>query len=285
MNLKNYLKKAQKGGWAIGQFNFSNMDILKAIVSAAKRMKAPVIVGTSEGESRFFGLEEAVAMVKLLRRSWAPVFLNLDHGGSLGYIKDAIDAGYDAVHFDGSKLSLGNNIKTAKKVIRYASKKNVLVEGEIDFTKGESIMLKESPNISKEDLTSPEEAEKFIKLTGVDSLAVNIGTFHGMSVCGRSPRINLKRLRELKKVSNDKFLVLHGGSGVKKEDLKKSVKNGIVKVNINTELRKTYIEALKKVLRENPNEIKPYKLMPAVINAVQKKVIEKIKIFGSANKL
>jgi len=131
-NIKYYLEKARKERWAIGQFNFSDFTQMKAILAAAERMKSPVILGTSEGESKFFGLQEAVALRDVLRgKTGVPVFLNLDHGKSFEYLKEAIDAGYDAVHFDGSKLPLEENIKITKEVIKYAKKKGVLVEGEV----------------------------------------------------------------------------------------------------------------------------------------------------------
>ena len=131
-NLKQYFDKAQKEGWAIGQFNFSDFTQMKGIVATAEKTKSPVILGTSEGESNFFGLEEAVALRDVLRkRTGLPIFLNLDHGKSFGYLKQAIDAGYDMVHFDGSKLTLEENMKRTKEVVKYAKWKGVLVEGEV----------------------------------------------------------------------------------------------------------------------------------------------------------
>ena len=284
MNLKYYLKKAQKEKWAIGQFNFSNLEILRAAVLAAKEMRAPIILGTSEGESRFFGLKEAVAVVRILRNIWPPIFLNLDHGKLFDYIKKAINIGYDDVHFDGSKLPLNENIKIAKRVVKYARRKGVLIEGEVGYIKGASKILEKMPEIGEQDLTDPEEAQLFSQKTDIDSLAINIGTFHGVDASGKKPHINFQRLKELKERVGSKFLVLHGGSGVPGGDIKKAIKNGIVKININTELRIIYTTALKKVLKENPKEITPYKIMPEVIRAVQKKIEQKIKLFGSINK-
>ena len=150
---------------------------------------------------------------------------------------------------------------------------------------GETSKVYEEFGLKEEDLTNPEEAEKYIKETGVDSLAVSIGTFHGIMVRGENPRINLERLKEIKERTGDKFLVLHGGSGTPEEDIEKAIELGIVKVNINTELRLAYTNTLKKVLEENPKEIKPYKYLPEVIEAVQKVVEEKIQLFGSSNKI
>ena len=218
-----------------------------------------------------------------------PLILNLDHGKSLEYIKEAVEAGYGAVHFDGSKLSVEDNIQIARKIVQYAHKKDVLVEGEISAIGGASKKLGKAPEIREEDLTDPDIAEKFIIKTGVDSLAVNIGTFHGVEIKENEfvgKHINFKRLRELReKIGKKVFLVLHGGSGVGAEEIKEAVKNGIVKINVNTELRIAYAETLKQFLKENPSEVVPYKIMPGVIGAIQKVVEEKIKLFGSANKI
>jgi len=285
-SLKDYSDKAQKEGWAIGHFNFSNSELLKAIIEAAKKLKSPVILGTSEGESKSLGLKQAVFMINSYRKETGlPIFLNLDHGKSFGYIKKAVDAGYDSVHFDGSDLSLFENIKITKKVVEYAHKKKVLVEGEVGFIKGSSEILKKAPQIKKEDLTDPKEAEKFVKETKVDRLAVNIGTFHGMRASGRNPHINLKRLKEIRERLGEMPLVLHGGSGTPKEDIKTSLKLGVANIHINTELRVAYTEALRQILKQKLKETTPYKYMPQVIEAVQKVVENKIRLFGSENKL
>jgi len=281
MRLKNFLRKAQRGKWAIGQFNFSNLETLKAIITIAKKKKSPVILGTSEGESRFFGLEEAGAIAKVFKKEGVPAFLNLDHGHSFSYIKKAIQAGYDAVHFDGSKLPLAKNIKEAKKIVAYAHRRRVLVEGEINFVKGSSRVLKKAPKIREQDLTDPQEAKKFVAETGVDSLAVNIGTFHGVDFSGKIPNINLERLDEIRKELGNVFLVLHGGSGVAPSQIKRAVRKGIVKININTELRVAYKEAMQKTLKNHPKEVKPYRILPPVVEAVSKIVKDKIELFGS----
>jgi len=287
MSLKEYLKKAQQEKFAIGQFNISNLETLRAIIQATQNLKSPVIIGTSEGESKFIGLKQVVALVKSFGEEInSPVFLNLDHGKSFDYIKEAIEIGYDAVHFDGSSLSLKENIEITNKLIGEAKKKGVLVEGEVGRISGISEIHKEKIEIKEGDLTDPGEALKFIKETGVDSLAISIGTFHGVEASGKNSHINLQRLEEIKeKVSDGVFLVLHGGSGTPEEDIKSSIKLGIVKININTELRLAYTNTLKSILEENPEETTPYKYMPKVIMAVQKIVEEKIKLFGSSGKI
>jgi len=274
-----YLKKAEREGWAMGQFNVSNLETLKAIFQAAQKLKSPVIIGTSEGESRFLGLDQAVALVRSLReKSLFPLFLNLDHGHSFSYLKEAIKAGYDAVHFDGSELSLDENIKQTIKVVKEARKWNVLVEGEVGIIG--SVLGQE-----REVLTNPLDAFRFLKETRIDSLAISINNLHGIRRSGVNPNLNIKRLKEIKKIIKKTPLVLHGGSGTPKNDIKKAIRYGISKINFNTELRMSFTSALKKVIKEKPNEIVPYKYMPFVINTVQKVVEEKIKLFGSANKV
>lgn len=286
MKLHEFLKRAQKENWAIGQFNFSTLEQLKAIIRALKNLKSPAIIGTSEGESGFIGLKQAVGLVSAYReQEGVSVFLNLDHARSFDYIKKAIDAGYDGVHFDGSSFDLEKNIEVSKKVVEYAHKKEVVVEGEINPTSGVSRILEKIPEASQKDLTDPEQASRFIKETNVDSLAVNIGSFHGVEATGKSPAIDFNRLKEIKGQIADKFLVLHGGSGVADKDIKEIITNGIVKINVNTELRVAYSNALKQALKSNPLETTPYKLMPEVVNAVSEVVEAKIKLFGSDSKI
>ncbi len=252
---------------------------------ASQELKSPVIIGTSEGESKFIGLKQAVALVEVFREETGlPIFLNLDHGQDFEYIKEALSCGYDTVHFDGSRLPLADNIEITKEVVKISHKKGVMVEGEVGFIKGASQILTEKPEIKEEDLTQPEEALKFIKETKVDRLAVNIGTFHGIETSGEK-HINFERLKEIKeKIGNGAFLVLHGGSGIREEEIKKAIESGIVKININTELRIAYTNALKAAFKENPSETTPYKYLPEAIEAVQKVVQEKIRLFGSTNR-
>jgi len=286
MKIKDYFKKAEEEKWAIGQFNFSTLEQLKAIIQAVKKLNSPAIIGTSEGESGFIGLKQIKALIDSYREDKElALFLNLDHGKSFDYIKKAIDVGYDYVHFDGSSLDLTENIEAAKKIVEYAHKKGVLVEGEINVTAGASRLLEKIPESSQKDLTDPKQAHQFSKETEVDSLAVNIGNFHGVEASGKNPIINFNRLKEIKKQMPGKFLVVHGGSGIANEDVKKIINHGIVKININTELRLAYVNSLKQVLKEKSQETTPYKLMPKIIESVQKVIEEKIKIFGSDNKI
>jgi fructose-bisphosphate aldolase class II len=284
-NLKYYLEKAEKEKFAIGQFNFSDFSQMKAIIGKCVELKSPVILGTSEGESKFFGIEEAVVLRDVLRKKTGlPIFLNLDHGKTFEYLKQAMDAGYDMVHFDGSKLPLDENIKIAKEVVKYAHKKGILVEGEVGkIGTDASRLYSEKFEIKEEDLTKPEDAYRFLKETGVNLLAISMGNFHGIEISGVDPNLRLDVLKAVKEKVGDALLVLHGGSGTPEDDIKQAIQMGIVKININTELRLAFSGNLRRAL-SNPEEIVPYKFLADAIFSVGKVVGLKIAIFGSENK-
>ncbi|MFH1656771.1 MAG: class II fructose-bisphosphate aldolase [Candidatus Nealsonbacteria bacterium] len=282
MDLKEYFKKAQKQKWAIGQFNFSTLEQLRAIFASAQKTKSPIILGTSQGESNFLGLKEIVALTEISKIKYnVPAFLNFDHGKDLKVLKSAIDFGYSAVHFDGSELSFKKNIEQTKKIVEYAHKRGVLVEGELGHITGQSKQHLGKIKIKKEDLTLVDQVNQFIKQTKVDTLAVSIGNFHGVSK--ESPNLDLELLKEIQEQTKT-FLVLHGGSGISSIDIKKTIKLGIVKINVNTELRMIWKESLEKSLRDKKINTKPYSILSNVENLMEKKVIEKIKLFGSNNK-
>ena len=275
--LKYFFKKAKKEKWAIGQFNFSTLEQLKAIVSAAEKLKSPVILGTSQGEVNFFGIEEAILLRDLYRKKFPYIYLNLDHGKDVNLIKKAINLGYDCVHFDGSSLNFQENLKITKKIVKYAHKKGCLVEGEIKSIQGSSEIHKELPKeVLLEDI---ERAKEFVKKTEIDSLAINIGNLHG--VYKKSIRLNIEHLKEIKKTIPI-FLVLHGGSGTSKKDIREAIKNGVVKINVNTELRMAWKKSLIRSLQKKT--IKPYKILPPVIETISDLVQEKIEFFRSINK-
>jgi len=278
--IKNYLKKAQKEKWALGQFNFSTLEILRAIILAAEKLQSPVILGTSENECKFLGLKQTIALVNSFKEEFKiPIFLNLDHGKSLDLLKESIKLGYDIVHFDGSKLPLKENIKITKEIVKIAHKKGVLVEGEVGVIQSVKEFSK-----TKDSLTKPLEAYQFIKETKVDLLAINVGNLHGISKTGKNPPLDLQRLKEIKEKTKNISLVLHGGSGTLEKDIRAAINLGIVKVNINTELRLAFTENLRKALKER-KEFIPYKYLPVAILAVQKVVEKKIKLFKSQNKI
>jgi ketose-bisphosphate aldolase len=290
--MKEILKQAQLNKYAIGSFNFSTAEILRAIIGAAKELKSPIIVSTSEGEAKFIGMREAVALVNAWQiATKLPIILNLDHGKSFEIIKKAVAAGYRAIHFDGSELDYEENIKQTKRVVDYIRNvektfnRQIIVEGELGYLPGSSMLHQEVLELKEQDLTSPKKAADFIQRTGVDSLAIAIGNAHGIFTKSEE-NLDLKRLAEIKETIKDNaFLVLHGGSGISDENIKKAIELGIVKININTELRLAYKEALEIELKKEPEQTTPYKILQPSFEAVKKVVEEKIKLFGSANKI
>ena len=283
MKLKDYFKKAQKQKWAIAQFNFSTLEQLRAIFETAKEEDCPVILGTSEGESRFLGLEEISTLTKIYRKKYGvSAFLNLDHGKDIEWLKAAVDIGYDAIHFDGSGLSLEENMEISRNMARYAHKKGALLEGELGCITGESVQHEGVPEIEEKNLTRPNDVKIYLKKSNVDSLAVSIGNIHGLYLA--KPRLDFARLDEINKDINA-FLVLHGGSGIPDEEIKNAVSRGIVKVNFNTEIRLVWKESLLKAFQDVPNDIKPYKILSQVQTAIKKKVAEKINLLNCKNKL
>lgn len=277
--MNNFFEKADKENWAVGQFNFSTLTQLEGIVKAGKNFEVPLILGTSEGEVGFLGFETAVQLRDVFKKKTGlPLFLNLDHGKSKKIVESACESGYDMVHFDGSELPFEENIKRTKEVVEYAKNLGVLVEGEVGILGTSSSEINDF-EIKEEHLTDPEEAEIFVKETGVDCLAVSIGNFHGIKEKGENPKIEMERLKDIKRKIGDVFLVLHGGSGISGNDIEESIKSGIVKINVNTELRKAFTENLRKILNNDPETITPYKYFPFVMEKVREVVENKIKLF------
>ena len=286
-NLREYIKEADEKGIAIGHFNISNLEALHGIYQAAKNLNVPVIIGLSEGEEDFVGINEAVAMIKSIReKNNFPIFLNADHHYSFERVKDCIDAGFDAVIFDGANLSFEENIKKIKECVDYAHKitketgRDILVEAELGFI-GSGSNIKESipEGISEETMTKIEDAKYFGEKTGIDLLAPSVGNIHGMVKTG-NPRLNIERIKEIRKASGVP-LVLHGGSGITDEDFTNAIKAGISIIHINTEIRIAYDEALKKSLNDNPNELAPYKILQPAVDAVKKVVEARLKLFNN----
>jgi fructose-bisphosphate aldolase class II len=275
-------KKAKAEGWAVGAFNTSDLEITKAIIEVAEELQSPVIIETSESEAAFLTFEVAYAEVKALAdKVKVPIVLHLDHGKSLEVIEAAIKSGYTSVHIDGSAMPDKINVALTKRVTSYAHKKGVAVEGEIGHVSGNSESHKEAIEIPKGSMTVPKEAKAFVRATGVDVLAVAIGNIHGIYTT--HPSLDMGRLAEIEKATQ-KYLSLHGGSGIPKNQIKEAINNGIVKVNVNTELRLAFHEGLLHEFEVHPNEVVPYKYLPAGKEAVKKVVEQKIRLLGSAGK-
>ena len=283
-----WLKRAQAEKFAIGAFNGACMETFRAIVQAAAKLSSPVIIEASHGEVTFFGMLEMVAAVRALEKDFKiPVILNLDHAPDLESCLRAIEAGFDYVHFDGSKMPYEENVRITKMVVATASNKGIPVEGEMDHIGGSSNDHTSEEASSFQRLvpfTNPERARKFVEETGVDTFASFAGNVHGLYRGAKNIDLNL--LEKIKEALPNKFLSLHGGSGIPEDQIKAAVKEGIVKININSELRVAYAKTLKTTLND-PNRTGDavYDLMPETIEAVQKIVEEKIKLFGSAGKV
>lgn len=283
--LQEYIQEAQEKNIAIGHFNISNIETLHAIANAARNLNIPVIVGVSETERDFIDIKQVVALVKTIREEFnQPLFLNADHTYSFERVKEAIDMGFDAVIFDGAKLSLDENISVTKKCVEYARSTNpaVLVEGELGYIGQSSKVLTELPEgaaINEASLTTVEDAKRFIQETGVDLLAPAVGNIHGMFGKAKDPALNISRIQEI--AEGVKIpLVLHGASGNTKEDIQAAIDAGVAIVHINTEIRVAFKEGLEKGLEENKDEVAPYKYLKVAQSEVEKVVTEKLKIFS-----
>lgn len=287
LNLKEILSQAQKEGWAVPHFNVSDIAMLKGLAEAAAEARAPVMIGTSEGESDFLGLQTAVALVKALRQELnLPVFLNADHCHSRERAKAAINAGYDSVHIDLSKLPLEENIAGTKEVAAYARAKNakISVEGEVGYLVTDSSQVyKKAIAVPQESLAKVEEAVRFAEETGVDRLAPAVGTLHG--IAANAPNIDVERVRSIGKAIRNTILVLHGASGAPDEQIKKAISAGIANVHFSTDIRLAYTAALRQFLAEHPEETTPYKLLAPAVAAVKAKAMEKIRLLGAVGRL
>lgn len=283
-SLKSVFEKARREGWAVPHFNISNFELLKAVVEAAHEKASPLLIGTSEGERDYIGLETAVALVRAYRETYAfPLYLNADHSYSVETAKAAVDAGYDSIHIDLSKKPLAENIAGTKEVVLYAKNKNpeISVEGEIGyFVTDSSTVYKKDIDVPLESLARPEEAVEFVEKTGVDRLAPVVGGIHG--VARNAGHLDIERVGEIHGALPEITLVLHGGSGDPPEEIQAAIVRGIANVHISTDLRVAWREALmKEITRE---EYAPYKIMGPVVEAVKKIAILNIDIFKSAGR-
>jgi len=287
MNAKEWLTKARNEGFAIGAFNVDNLEIFKAVVAAAKNKKSPVLVEFSDGEVEYLGLRNIVDLVQNAREEeGVTVLINLDHCPDQTSVEEAIEAGFELVHFDGSKGPYEDNVRIAKEIVPKAHAKGLTVEGEIDHIAGSSEVHKgQLPEEEiKKALTDPERAKGFVAETGVDIFASFFGNYHGLFE-EQQKIVDFDLLKRIRAALPNTFLSMHGGSGISDEQVRKAISvGGIVKININTEMRQAYKTSLEKALKENPDEYAVYKLMPEVISAIQSVVEHKIEIFGSTGK-
>lgn len=282
--------KAKQEGYALGAFNIDNQETLIAICRAMKAKNAPALIEVSHGEVNAIGMKNLRYMVDNYREEYGiEIYINLDHSPEVEAAKAAIDAGYEFIHIDISQAnhdaSEEDIIEKTRMVVEHAKTTGALVESEPHYFGGGSNVFDESIDYEevRKTFTRPEQAAQFIEETGIDTFAVAIGNLHGKYPVPKQLDIELlKQIRAT--VPQESFLSLHGGSGTPAHFYRDAVQNGISKVNINSDIRYAFRTTLEKVLAENPDQYAVMKLMPTVIDAIQKVVEEKIELFGSAGK-
>ena len=273
---KEMIKKARAGGYAVPAFNAENLEMVQAIVAAASELRSPVMIQTTPTTVKYLTLRQAVAMVRAEGEAAdVPVALHLDHCESYDGVHDAVQAGYTSVMIDGSKLPYEENIEVTRKVVEMAAARGVTVEAELGTVGGN-----EDGHSAQIAYTDPEEALDFFTRTGVDIFAVAIGTAHGFYK--GEPKLNFDLLATLRE-KIDAPLVLHGGSGIPDEMIRRTIELGINKVNFATELRAAATAAVRKAL-ENESIIDPKKFMGPAREAVIELCRHKIKLCGSDGK-
>ncbi len=274
---KEVLDQANLGNYAIGGFNISNMESLQAVVGAAEKLNFPVILQTSEGAIKYAGLECLSSMVKSVAdRFDVPVVLHLDHGTTYETIVKCIANGWTSVMIDGSHHDLDGNIRVTKEIVKIAHACGVSVEAELGKLSG----VEDQISVSEKDAqyTDPEEAKIFVEETGVDSLAIAIGTAHGLYK--GEPKLDFERLSEIKSLLGIP-IVLHGASGINYQDLRMAIKLGVNKINIDTDIRLAFRFGVKEIFENRPEEFDIRKICGNARLHMQKIIEEKIKVFSN----
>lgn len=303
-NLSQLLSKAQAQYYAVPAFNVFNLESLQAVVNASQRLRAPIILAASEGAIEYASLSLlAPLMLNAARQAQTPIAVHLDHGASLKTVKSCLEAGFTSIMFDGSHLKLKENTRLTRQAAAIAHKRGASCEGELGTIGGEE----ENISSHKIVLTEPSEAKQFAEETGVDALAIAIGTSHGAYKFVGKPRLDFKRLAEIRNAiaAIKTPLVLHGGSsipqalvrqansfgaklvhthGVPEAQIRKAVSLGICKVNENTDLRLAFTAAIRKMLAQNPKEFESHKILAPARELMQKVAEHRIRLLGSAGK-
>lgn len=301
---KEMFKKAYEGGYAIGGFNVNNMEIIQGIVEAAKEERSAIILQVSAGARKY---ANSIYLKKLVEAAVADsdldIVLHLDHGDNFEICKQCVDDGFTSVMIDASHLPFEENVRLTKQVVDYAHARGVVVEAELGRLAG----VEDDINVSKEDATytDPDQAVEFVERTGIDSLAIAIGTSHGAYKFKGEPKLDFERLEIISKKLPGFPLVLHGASsvlpefvnlnnkyggnipgaqGVPEDMLKQAAKLGVCKINIDTDLRLAMTAAVRQYLAENPSEFDPRKYLGPGRDAIKGMVQHKIKnVLGSSN--
>lgn len=272
------LLDAQKGGYAVGAFNVENMEMVMAVIAAAEELKAPLMLQTTPSTVKYAGLDMYLANVKTAaERASVPVCMHLDHGDSFELAMQALRTGYSSIMIDGSHSVFEENIAVTKAVADACRPSHIPVEAELGKVGGKEDDLDGGSG----GYTDPMEAKEFAERTGIGSLAVAIGTAHG--VYKGEPKLDLDRLAEIRKVVSIP-LVLHGASGLSEEAVKESIKRGICKVNFATELRIAYTDGVKEFLAANPDAFDPKKYGKTAMEHVKEIVKLRMKMCGCDGK-
>ncbi|ADK69902.1 class II fructose-bisphosphate aldolase [Mycoplasma mycoides subsp. mycoides] len=277
-SLKDQLLKARQNHYAIGAFNFDNLEMLKAIVEAAEESNSPIIAMITESAAKYIGKEIVIASANaIISNTKVPIVLHWDHGYDLNLIKWACDNEFSSVMLDASLDDFNTNVNKTLEIVNYAKSKNVEVESEIGHVGGKEDDT--DSNIDK--YTSVDEAIKFVNLTQIDALAIAVGTSHG--IFKTEPNLNFDRIKEIRDSINTP-LVLHGSSGLSDTDLKKVINSGICKINIGTDLKLVYANSLKQWFKENPTSYDARKFGRFAIEQMKNVIKQKLEILGSINK-
>jgi len=300
---KELLKAAREGRYAVGAFNINNMEFLQAITGAAEELASPVIIAISEGAIKYAGFRSIVRMVRFAAdEKKVPISLHLDHGKDMALIERCIEGGFTSVMIDGSALPFEENVAVTKMVVEKAKLKGVSVEGELGKLAG----IEDNVSVAEREaaLTDPTQAEEFVARTGIDALAIAVGTSHGAYKFKGEPVLALDRISEIAARMRT-LLVLHGASGVKQENVEiankfgaklkgtkgvpdaaivEAIRRGISKVNIDTDMRIAFTAYVRKAMAEHPEEIDPRKILGPGRDAIVQVVKEKLKLFGSEGK-
>lgn len=285
--LNSIFQKATREHWALGHFNISNLEILKAIVGAVEAQGTYPMIGLSEGERKHVGLKQVVALAKTYEEELGiPMFLNADHSKSIESACAAADAGFTSIHIDASQQPYDKNVEMTRSVVEYVKKisPDISVEGELGFIPGESKVENKNIVVDEALYTNPDSVADFVQKTGVHRLAIFVGNVHGLHKT--EPKLDIERIRRIRaNVPEEVALVLHAGSGIPDADIKAAIQAGISNIHISTELRVVFTDSLRKFLNEHPEETTPYKISQEAIKAVQSIAERKIIVFGGEHRV
>src|SRR5580658_6512318 len=287
--LQQVLAEADQQKVAVGHFNISDLVALKAVYVAAREANVPVLVGVSEGERDFIGVRQIAALIRSIReQDGFPIYLDADHTHSIEKAREAAQAGFDLVVFDGSALPFEENVAKTKQAVTEmkAIHPSILVEGEVGFIGSSSSIHDKIPE-GMSPMTTPEQASEFVRRTGVDVLAPAVGTMHGMLKSmvegGTKKHVDPARIAAIKRATQ-KPLTLHGGSGTDDQGFLDAIEAGITIVHINTELRVAWRRGLESALTKNSDEVVPYKLLPGIVESVGQVVYSRLQLFNTTLK-